>query len=288
MSHDPALFVMAAAEDRGLVARLRALAARVATADEPFAPDAPPDVVVTDYPAQRMLPQSVAALCQSGWTGLIALGAPRPCDASLPSDATDRELSLALTLVARLARLRRHQRDAAQRADHWRQAAATDPLTGLANRRGWEEAVAACRAAPAGGPPVCLAVFDLDRFKPLNDRHGHAAGDAALEAAAAALATHCRPGDLAARLGGDEFALLLRGVDRENALRVVERLRRAVGQGLAAAGRPGLTCSAGAAVGPAADADALLDAADAALLAAKQAGRDRTRVAAGPPEGEPA
>jgi len=96
----------------------------------------------------------------------------------------------------------------------------TDALTGLLNRRGFEarlkEAVAAARAAGSGG---ALIYVDLDNFKQINDRHGHAQGDAALRAAAELLRRSVRAGDLVARLGGDEFAAWMEGMDGAEMLR---------------------------------------------------------------------
>jgi diguanylate cyclase (GGDEF)-like protein len=96
----------------------------------------------------------------------------------------------------------------------------TDALTGLLNRRGFEarlkDAVAAARIAGGGG---ALVYVDLDNFKQINDRHGHAQGDAALRAAAELLRRSVRAGDLVARLGGDEFATWMSGVDDAEMLR---------------------------------------------------------------------
>ncbi|MGG5808651.1 diguanylate cyclase domain-containing protein [Falsiroseomonas sp. CW058] len=92
------------------------------------------------------------------------------------------------------------------------QAAHTDALTGLLNRRGFVDALRA-RLAQPNAPAGTIAYIDLDRLKPLNDLHGHAAGDAALRAMAQRLRGAARPGDLAARLGGDEFALWLDGIE---------------------------------------------------------------------------
>jgi diguanylate cyclase (GGDEF)-like protein len=130
---------------------------------------------------------------------------------------------------------------------------------------------------------VSLVLLDLDRFKYLNDRLGHQAGDEVLRRAAAALAEQCREFDLAARYGGEEFAVVLPGAGPEQALQIAERMREAV----AASGTgAGVTASAGVATYPAhaGDAESLVRAADEALYRSKRGGRDRSTVA---PELEP-
>jgi diguanylate cyclase (GGDEF)-like protein len=110
-----------------------------------------------------------------------------------------------------------------------RDAALTDPLTGLPNRRALEGAFAREAGRTArGGPSFSLLLLDLDRFKQLNDEHGHKAGDRALIEIAGLLRSHARPVDTAARIGGDEFALLLSEIGRDGALEVKQRLSRAI------------------------------------------------------------
>ncbi|MEA2449611.1 MAG: hypothetical protein QOG63_1543 [Thermoleophilaceae bacterium] len=153
-----------------------------------------------------------------------------------------------------------------------REAARTDPLTGLLNRRGFQEACATeLRAAARNGLPCSLLLGDLDNFKRLNDSFGHAAGDAALVAVADRLSAACRPRDLIARVGGEEFAILLPETSREAAVAVAERMRVNV-RGTS------VTTSFGVATSPGdgENLDALLRASDGALYAAKHAGRDRT------------
>jgi diguanylate cyclase (GGDEF)-like protein len=151
--------------------------------------------------------------------------------------------------------------------------ARTDELTGLPNRRDWEERLPAelARAARAD-QPVCVAMLDLDLFKDYNDRRGHQAGDRLLSQAATAWAAVLRRYDVLARYGGEEFSLLLPDVDLDDGVALVERLR--------AATPDGETCSAGVAAWDGSeDAPSLVGRADAALYEAKRAGRDRVAVA---------
>ena len=101
-----------------------------------------------------------------------------------------------------------------------------DPLTGLANRRRWDaELESACAEARRLGTHVAVILLDLDHFKQVNDRHGHAGGDGALVQVAGLLSRRVRREDLAARLGGDELAVLLPGATLDRAVELAERLR---------------------------------------------------------------
>ncbi len=154
-------------------------------------------------------------------------------------------------------------------------AADLDGLTGIANRRAFDAMLEReSRAAAVGGAPYSLAVVDLDHFKQLNDQHGHQAGDDALRAAARALADACRPHDLPARFGGEEFVVILRNTDAGDAVVVAERLRLAVAE---CDSPVPVTASIGVASSLEVDADGatLLRAADQALYAAKQGGRNQ-------------
>jgi diguanylate cyclase (GGDEF)-like protein len=103
-----------------------------------------------------------------------------------------------------------------------------DPLTGLANRRRWDaELASVCEAARQDGGAVAAVLLDIDHFKVVNDRHGHAGGDGVLRAVAGLLTDRVRTGDLVARLGGDELAVLMPGADLERAVELAERLRAA-------------------------------------------------------------
>jgi diguanylate cyclase (GGDEF)-like protein len=149
--------------------------------------------------------------------------------------------------------------------------ALTDALTGLPNRRAWDQRV---DAALLEAEPVCVAILDLDGFKAFNDGRGHQAGDQMLKEAAAAWSAVLRPTDTLARYGGDEFVVLLRGLDLQSARRVVERLRVATPRGQ--------SCSAGLAGRGTGDVAAtLLGRADQALYEAKRGGRNRSLSANG-------
>lgn len=157
------------------------------------------------------------------------------------------------------------------------QLATVDALTGLRNRRWLDDAFARQLArAVRTEQPMSVLMVDIDRFKELNDTHGHAAGDAALRRVAQTLAQGLRPQDLAARYGGEEFAVLLPGIESRGAVAIAERLREAVHADGAASGQ-GITVSIGVA-GRSGDQplDALLQRADEALYRAKQGGRNQT------------
>lgn len=151
----------------------------------------------------------------------------------------------------------------------------SDGLTGLANRRAFDEALAAelARLGRTGGA-LGLALIDVDHFKRFNDTHGHQAGDAALVAVAGALRASSRAGDHPCRFGGEEFALLLPGADGEAARVAAERVRVAVARA-AARGGP-VTVSVGVAIADATTVpEELIAAADERLYAAKAGGRNR-------------
>jgi diguanylate cyclase (GGDEF)-like protein len=154
-----------------------------------------------------------------------------------------------------------------------------DALTGLPNRRAFEEDLAreAARAARTGAP-LAVVVLDVDRFKAVNDAHGHAAGDAVLRAVAARAGAAVRAGDVLARVGGEEFAILLAGADLARAVEAAERLRRALAAAPVEAAGLALRVTASfgcAALGAGEAPQALVARADARLYEAKRDGRDR-------------
>lgn len=156
----------------------------------------------------------------------------------------------------------------------------TDARTGLPNSRAFDDAVETVLATRAPEAPEAILLLDLDHFKQFNDRYGHPAGDEALRAFAGILRSTVRDGDIAARYGGEEFAIHLRGLGRDEALEVAERIRGRVEQAILSLG-PGLTgritASLGVAIAPADGSDrvSLLRAADSALYVAKAGGRNR-------------
>jgi diguanylate cyclase (GGDEF)-like protein len=145
-----------------------------------------------------------------------------------------------------------------------------DPLTGVLNRRAWDQLLAG--ALRKGTQPLFVALIDLDHFKDYNDRRGHPAGDALLRRAATAWRSTIRANDVLARYGGEEFAVLLAGCEEDVALEIAERLR------LATVGEQ--TVSLGLARwAPGESAAALVERADRGLYDAMRAGRDRVVLA---------
>lgn len=175
--------------------------------------------------------------------------------------------TLARTLAVALSRV-----DLLQRLEHM---SASDPLTGLANRRVFDEDLHAELArARRSGAPVGLALVDVDHFKRFNDTHGHLAGDEALVVVARTLVESARAEDRVCRIGGEEFALILPGADAPRAAEVGERVRRAVEAIDIPYGR--LTVSVGVVTSDGSDTiAALVAAADACLYRAKDEGRNR-------------
>jgi diguanylate cyclase (GGDEF)-like protein len=194
-----------------------------------------------------------------------------------PLDAEAREtLSRAVTQAAPVLANLRNLAIAEHRA-------ATDGLTGLPNARSVRETLTRMVAqAERGGAPLSAIAIDLDHFKALNDRYGHQAGDEALAAVGAALASSLRTSDFAGRWGGEEFLVLLPDTDIDGGAEVAAKLHALLRSLPLPAVPSGMTASVGVAALPrdAATADELVRAADRALYAAKAAGRDRVIVVA--------
>lgn len=161
--------------------------------------------------------------------------------------------------------------------------ASTDALTGLANRAEFDRMLARWVDRAQDGGSFHLAMIDVDRFKQVNDTHGHLAGDAALQAVADTIATNLRMDDRAARLGGDEFVLLLATADAGRAAEICNRLVRSVdghqlGQATGTPFTVAISCGLAAFL-PSDNAAQLLARADAALYCAKSGGRNRLAAA---------
>ncbi len=158
--------------------------------------------------------------------------------------------------------------------------ARTDPLTGVPNRRAWDEELHRGIARRGrDGEPLCVAMLDLDHFKIFNDEQGHQAGDRILQTVVTSWLSVLRAGDVLARYGGEEFTVLLSGCKLDIAHDIVERLRELVPRGL--------TCSANIAEWDGEESDvALMERCDAALYEAKSRGRNRTVIAPAPSDAD--
>ncbi len=188
-------------------------------------------------------------------------------------------LAIALKLVEHLGRARARLLVEIDRRviaeQQLRRLATTDDLTGLSNRRYFvERARESIAVARRYGQWCSFAVVDIDRFKRVNDRRGHMAGDQALVTIASVLKANVRATDLAARFGGDEFVVLMPLTDPDAGMTAAERIRRAVRED---GGRYDLSVSVGIASvrGEEATLEELMARADQALYGAKRNGRDR-------------
>ncbi len=202
---------------------------------------------------------------------------------ALPSDEEQRYQQMAAEMLFSLLERWEHARQLEATRQELERLSRCDPLTGLANRRHFDERWAdELRRASRSGRPLTVLMLDVDHFKGYNDRYGHGAGDQCLSAIAGCLSSlFQRAGELPARLGGEEFAVLLPGAGAGEAAQAAERLRQAiVDLNLAHAGSPlgQVTASIGHATWPGDTGQALaslLQQADQALYAAKAAGRNR-------------
>ena len=171
------------------------------------------------------------------------------------------------------------------RAYTYREAAAnasTDQLTGLPNRRYFDEFCGLLARRRRSGDAVAVLMVDIDKFKLLNDTYGHPVGDQVLKAVAGAVVTAVREQDVPARVGGEEFAVLLRNPGPEVAVEVGERVRSAVlALDLRHLGVPGVSVSVGVANARGADEPIpdIIERADRALYRAKRGGRNRVIAA---------
>ena len=207
----------------------------------------------------------------------IKLGAPADFDVILKKA---NEALIELTLKSQ-----QQAQNLAQQNQQLKEAATTDALTGLANRARFDAFLAEQVAAAVDGKrPVSMLMLDIDKFKGVNDAHGHPAGDQVLQAVARLLRSAARGTDLAARYGGEEMALVLPGTAKATAAAIAETIRRTVAAKPVACEQlaVGVTVSIGVATlepgGALRQAGHLIKAADLAVYAAKKAGRNCVRV----------
>jgi len=220
-----------------------------------------------------------------GWTPLLALTALYSSqmtgvlpdvtwlgDACLAAGAFE-AIVLSLGLADRALMMRRDRHMVQELAD-------TDALTNVLNRRAWTESMRKL-LGNAGSQPIALLFLDLDHFKMLNDRQGHAAGDRALVAVAEALRNELRPHDLLGRYGGEEFVAMLFGVQQNQAMQVATRLCRRVHRLDIPVNQTGLVLSVSIGIAmrePEDTVDSLVERSDLAMYRAKLAGRNRARL----------
>jgi two-component system cell cycle response regulator len=221
---------------------------------------------------------------------LVLVGGPGPVDGvlrALEHGAHDvlRDDAAPGELVARVRAARRAQQMQEQllsREHELEQLAYRDELTGLANRRfAVRQLQAEISRARRHGQALSVVIFDADRFKSLNDRHGHLAGDEVLRGLGDRLRGRLREEDVVARFGGEEFLVILPDTGAEGAAAVAEDVRAAVAAEPFPVGRFALrlTVSAGHATWAGEDLERLVGRADRGLYAAKDAGRDCVRSA---------
>jgi len=226
------------------------------------------------------------ALQSAAWWAFADLGEhpDRPFSPALWNVFT--RLAIFLTIALGAAAMRADRKRLQEMLEEEKRVARVDALTGLENGRSFRDLVAQDLARAARGrTPISVIYVDIDNFKAVNDRHGHAAGDALLADIGAVLRTQLRSGDRAARLGGDEFAMLLWGAGGAEGSQVAERVVAAVTE----LGRrhPDARIGASAGISTPSSLDTtvqqLLHDADEAMYEVKRAGKGRVRVSLGPP-----
>ena len=222
------------------------------------------------------------------WLILLVGGALTFCVATVLRNTTrrrDAALELAsersAELAASLERVEQANRELEQTHAEADRLSREDPVTGIFNRRHFGEVLARELSDESRGTAAVL-LLDLDHFKRVNDEHGHLMGDAVLQTVTDRIASVLREDDCLARWGGEEFAVLAPAIDRDGVLALAERAREALAESAVRVGDISieLTLSAGAALATEGlrTPDALVHAADQALYAAKDAGRNCVRV----------
>ncbi|MCA9198155.1 MAG: GGDEF domain-containing protein [Planctomycetales bacterium] len=195
---------------------------------------------------------------------------------ALDPHVSEAELLRTVHLMLRIGRLERQLLLHQGEVRSMRNLALTDPLTGLWNRRAWDEELQVRLQQPNS---LCVALMDLDFFKAVNDGQGHLAGDQVLREAAESMRQSLRSGDFLARLGGDEFGLLVSNLNADDAQGIVDRLRKKASHFLADSSWADITLSAGFvyyAEPVTCLADALYQEASLSLLQAKRRSRNCT------------
>jgi len=264
------------------------LTARIATAT-PLAGPADATTAPRRVPGeQRLVADRIAARARQVYGLTNTLAAPLTSDGAVIGaivlshrtagawSATTRRLLNGAAAEASSALSRAYSRRAAEAQ------ASTDALTGLPNRRYFDEFCGLLARRRRSGDAVGVLMIDIDKFKVLNDTHGHATGDEVLRAVGGAIVSAVREDDVPARYGGEEFVVLLRNPTSEVALDVGERVRTSVAAlDLHRLGVAGVSVSVGVAVAHEADQsiEDLIAQADRALYRAKRAGRDRVVAA---------
>jgi diguanylate cyclase (GGDEF)-like protein len=289
----PAILILVENPDlaRRLAAALGGTAARLWLDGDTVPLDQSIDVIVTDLGerraasdrAERFLP-ALDQLAAASPAAVLGIGPIDWADVALPGSTSDESIQLACKLLAEIARLRAKHDMADRAGQRHRELAYTDPLTGLANRRAWNETFAAMESVPAAGQQGwCLAILDLDRFKQVNEAGGLTGGDQLLVEVAGALSASLRQNDLVARIGGDEFGVVLSNIAPREVAIVLERLRAAVAGLAPAKSVHPVTVRIGYAAVPPSEGDPtrLFATAEQALREAKRAGGNRVVAAGG-------
>ncbi len=218
-------------------------------------------------------------LLQSVVSARLETVAKQVCDFRAREESRLKEYSgRAEHMRARIADLEREAQDLHSKLDLEKHGARLDPLTGVANRKSFDERFAQEIARRAqGGAPLVMLLWDIDSFKAINDSYGHRAGDRVLQSVAGCFTTALRSSDFIARIGGEEFAVLLSGLRLAEAVNIANQVRTAVERlRFHFRGAPvRVTVSCGVTeLNPGDASDSAFDRADAALYRAKNGGRN--------------
>jgi diguanylate cyclase len=230
------------------------------------------DTIASDVARYRARMEQVSSELVRGQNG----GQPPPPDVVL---RLVEQLTLTMDrLQQRLASTEQQLKVQTSQIDEYLNEARTDPLTELPNRRAFDEELTKRLAQwKRDGTPLSLVIVDIDHFKTFNDRHGHLAGDAVLKQVASVLKGRTRTMDLVARIGGEEFAFILPSTTLEESRQATESIRLAVDRGEYQHDGHELNVTISAGVAAAQEdeqATSLMQRADVALYASKEAGRD--------------